>query len=218
MSAALVSVVMPVRNGAKYLTEALDSIAAQDFKELEVIVVDDGSRDLTVEVAQRHSLSPRISSQPGLGIGAALNRGIALAQGPYLAFLDYDDIWPAGRLQAMLGAFEEQPDIDGVFGRVSNTDARLQPIAPAQPARLTGALLLKRAPALRVGPFRTDVAHAAIIDWTSRAEFLGLRFDAIDRLVLLRRIHGENLGIVERAHAGRDLLRVIRSHHERKRR
>jgi len=218
MSAPLVSVVMGVRDGETYLGEALDSIAHQCVEPIEVIVVDDGSRDATVEIAGRHHLRPQVISQAAAGISAALNRGISAARGEYLAFLDADDIWPAGRLAAMLEAIERDADIDCVFGSVVNTDARLDPIAPPRPARLVGALLIRRASALRLGEFDGGVAHAAIIDWSSRAEAAGLRFHAVDRPVLLRRIHGDNFGIRDRATARGDLLRVIRDHHKRTRR
>src|SRR4029079_18940711 len=128
MTAPLVSVVMAVRDGEKYLGEALDSIANQRVEDIEVIIVDDGSRAATPEIAKRHHLSPQVVSQQPLGIGAALNRGIGMARGQYLAFLDCDDIWPPGRLAAMLEAFERDANIDCVFGRVVNTDDRLDPI------------------------------------------------------------------------------------------
>jgi hypothetical protein len=76
---------------------------------------------------------------------------------------------------------------------------------------------MRRSSAERIGEFRTDVAHAGIVDWMSRAEALGLRFEIIDQLVLLRRIHGANLGSRDRSNARRDMLRVIRDHHRRTR-
>ena len=217
MTEPLVSVIVGVRDGEQYLGEALDSIANQRVEDIEVIVVDDGSCDASAEIAKRHHLSPRVVSQETLGVSAALNHGIRVARGRYLAFLDCDDLWPTGRLTAMLDAIEWEADIDCVFGNAVNTNERLDPIAAPRPARLVGALLIKRASALRVGEFRPDVAHAAILDWSSRAEAAGLRFEIVNELVLLRRIHGGNLGIRDRPTARRDLLRVVRDHHKRKR-
>ena len=215
MSQPLVSVIMGVRDGEKYLGGALDSVAMQDVPDLEVIVVDDGSKDASAEIARRHSLAPRVVSQEPLNPSAALNHGIGLARGRYLAFIDSDDIWPGGRLKVMLEVMEREKAIDCVFGNVVNTDENLAPIAPPRPARLIGALLVKRSAALQVGAFRTDVTHAAIIDWSSRAVAAGLRFEVLDALVLLRRIHGDNIGIRDRPTARSDLLRVIRDHRKR---
>jgi hypothetical protein len=118
----------------------------------------------------------------------------------------------------MIEAAGRDGGTDYVFGSVVNTDEGLNPINRPQPARLLGSLLIKRASVDRIGEFRTDVAHAGIVDWMSRAEALGLRFVIVDRLVLLRRIHGDNLGSRDRPNARRDLLRVIRDHHTRTRR
>lgn len=214
----LVSVIVCVRDGERYLDEALDSIAAQELAGLETIVIDDGSTDESAKRARNHAVSPLVVSQPALGIGAAINHGIRLARGGYLAFLDCDDVWPRDRLKAMIEAAGRDGGTDYVFGSVVNTDEGLNPINRPQPARLLGSLLIKRASVDRIGEFRTDVAHAGIVDWMSRAEALGLRFVIVDRLVLLRRIHGDNLGSRDRPNARRDLLRVIRDHHTRTRR
>jgi glycosyltransferase involved in cell wall biosynthesis len=213
----LVSVIVCVRDGERFLDEALDSIAVQEFTDLETIVIDDGSTDDSADRARKHAFSPLVVSQPALGIGAAINHGIRLARGRYLAFLDCDDVWPRGRLIAMIQAVESDIGTDYVFGSVVNTDDRLNPINRPQPARLLGSLLIKRTSVDRIGEFRTDVAHAGIVDWMSRAEVLGLRFEIVDRLVLLRRIHGDNLGSRDQPNARRDLLRVIRDHHRRTR-
>ena len=215
MPKALISVIMCVRDGEKYLGEALDSISVQDMRDLEVIVVDDGSKDASAEIAKRHPLAPHVASQEPLNVNAALNHGIRLARGRYLAFLDSDDIWPQGRLHLLLKALERDPEIDCTFGKVVNTDDRLSPIGVPRPARLIGSLLIKRASAQHIGEFRTDVGHAAIIDWTSRAIAGGLKFEAVNEVVLLRRIHGDNLGIRDRPAARADLLRVVRDHNRR---
>jgi glycosyltransferase involved in cell wall biosynthesis len=211
-----ISVIMPVRDGAAYLREALDSIADQAMADLEMIVIDDGSRDDSAAIAAAHRLAPKVASQPPLGLTAALNHGMRLAQGELLAFLDSDDVWPPGRLADML-AIMADPQIDVVYGQVVNANARLVPIAAPLAARLCGAMLIRRAAALRVGEFRTDIAHGTIVDWNSRATAAGLRFQELDRVVLLRRIHGDNLGVRERAGAREDMLRVIRDHMKRKR-
>lgn len=217
MGEPLVSTIMCVRNGAKYLREALDSIAHQNCADLQLIIVDDGSTDQSVQIASSHRLMPEIFSQEPLGIGAALNHGLRFARGRLLAFLDCDDIWPRGRLDVMLAAFNVDKTLDFVFGKTVNTDQHLKEIGPALPARLLGAMMIKHASALKIGTFSTDLAHAAIVDWNSRAAVLGLRSHALNDIVLLRRIHGGNMGLLDRTTARADLLRVVRGHLERKR-
>jgi glycosyltransferase involved in cell wall biosynthesis len=213
----LVSVIVCVRNGERYIQEALDSIAHQTFADFEVVVIDDGSEDRSAQIAERHPLSPRVAAQQPRGLAAALNHGMDLVRGQRISFLDCDDVWPEDRLRQLNAALERNEITDGVFGKVVNTDERLAPIAPPLLARMPTAMLIRAASARRVGEFRTDVAHGANVDWISRATRIGLKFDAVGEVVLMRRIHDANLGVRDRTNARHDLLRVIRDHRERNR-
>ncbi|AMN39828.1 glycosyltransferase family A protein [Rhodoplanes sp. Z2-YC6860] len=217
MGTPLVSVVTCVRNGEAYLQEALDSIANQNVPDLESIIIDDGSTDGTVAIAAAHRLKPTIISQGPLGLGLAQNNGMRSARGTYLSFLDCDDVWPAGSLATMMAPLERDPSIDAVHGPVVNTDAKLRPIGPPVAAKLFGAMLMRRERALAVGEIRIDLAHAAGLDWVSRTSAAGWRFHCVTEVVLLRRIHGNNLGIHGREQARDDLMQVIRDHIKRRR-
>jgi glycosyltransferase involved in cell wall biosynthesis len=208
---------MCVRNGQRYVAEALDSIGRQDVPGCEIVIVDDGSTDDSARIALAHALTPTVLRQAPLGPAVALNHGIANASGEFLTFLDSDDVWPTGRLAAMLEALSADPRSDAVCGKAVNTDENLRPVAQSLASRLHTALVIRREAFHRVGLFRTDVAHAFNIDWTSRAELTGLRFSMLDRVVLYRRIHGENMGIRDRVAARHDLLRIVRDHHARNR-
>lgn len=92
-----VSVIVPVYNKAEYLRDSLDSALSQSLSNIEVIVIDDGSEDGTLEIAQSFASSDervRVVSQRNAGVAAARNQGLALAQGSYVAFLDPDDWYP----------------------------------------------------------------------------------------------------------------------------
>lgn len=94
-----VSVVIPLYNKAPYIGRALDSVAAQDFTDFELIVVDDGSTDGGAEIAEGYGdARVRLVRQPNAGPGAARNRGIEEARGAIIAFLDADDEWLPGYL------------------------------------------------------------------------------------------------------------------------
>ncbi len=93
MTEPVISVVMPVYNGAEYLREALDSILAQTFEDFEFIVIDDGSKDFSLEIVQQYDDGRlRMFMQSNQGLAATLNRGIELAHGKYIARMDQDDI------------------------------------------------------------------------------------------------------------------------------
>jgi glycosyltransferase involved in cell wall biosynthesis len=117
----LVSVLVPVRDGAATLAEALDSLQAQTLGDFEAIVVDDGSRDGSVAVAECFERAdPRfmVVRRERLGLVAALERGRSLARAPYLARMDADDVALPGRLAAQVAALEEDSRLAACGGRV----------------------------------------------------------------------------------------------------
>jgi len=102
-----VSVVMPVHNGADYVEAAIRSVLEQSFENLEILVVNDGSMDDTVEVVNGIEDSRvRLISQDQAGVAAARNRGIKEASGSFVAFLDHDDVWFPDKLARQLELFE----------------------------------------------------------------------------------------------------------------
>lgn len=113
-----VSVVIPTFNRKGFLKEAIESVLRQTYKDLEVIVVDDGSEDGTEEVITAYG-DKRIKYvwQPNRGPSAARNRGAAMAGGEFLAFLDSDDLWTPRKLEKQVSFFEENP-----FARICYTD------------------------------------------------------------------------------------------------
>ena len=120
MSAAVptVSVIVPSHNHGAFLDATLRSVYAQSWPELDVIVVDDGSTDDTVaRLVRWRERGVRVEHQPQGGASAARNRGVALARGDYIAFLDADDLWPrADMIEAALACMAAMPDIAWTFG------------------------------------------------------------------------------------------------------
>ena len=104
-----VSVIIPTYNRAWAIREALDSILAQDYRDFEIVVVDDGSTDNTQQILESY---PQVCvvRQDHLGVSAARNAGIARAAGPLIAFLDSDDWWLPGKLSVQVGFFHTNPD------------------------------------------------------------------------------------------------------------
>ena len=99
-----VTVVMPVRNGARYIAAALDSVAAQTRAPTEVIIVDDESDDASLEIAAAHSIEARVVRQQQAGEAAARNHGLALSRTEFVTFLDQDDLWHPEHVERALEA------------------------------------------------------------------------------------------------------------------
>jgi glycosyltransferase involved in cell wall biosynthesis len=105
-----ISVIIPVYNGEKTIGETIASVLKQTYKNWEILVIDDGSQDATLEVL-REINDPRLNvfSYPNAGQAVSRNRGIELARGEYIAFLDADDLWTPDKLETQLKALQENP-------------------------------------------------------------------------------------------------------------
>lgn len=97
-----VSVIIPTYNRAGYLREALESVRNQGLPPWEIIVVDDGSTDDTVQVIQEAGIAVRYFLQPHLGVAAARNLGLSGASGDLVAWLDSDDLWEENFLSTVV--------------------------------------------------------------------------------------------------------------------
>jgi glycosyltransferase involved in cell wall biosynthesis len=114
MANPVISVVITTYNKAAYIEKTLTSVLEQTFRDFEVIVVDDGSTDGTVEILKMFT-DPRLTCvfQANTGLPACgRNTGMALARGTYIALLDGDDYWASNKLEQCLRAFEAHPDVD----------------------------------------------------------------------------------------------------------
>src|SRR5262245_30132400 len=109
--APLVSVVIPAYNCARFIGEALDSVFAQDYPELEVVVVDDGSTDDTCAVVEGYGDRVKLIRQRNAGAAVARNEGMRRASGEYVAFLDSDDLWLPGKLRLQIDHLESHRDV-----------------------------------------------------------------------------------------------------------
>jgi len=116
----LVSIILPVLNGSRFLRECLDSVFSQTFRSFEVIVIDDGSTDHTAVIAAEYAVT--LIRQANQGQAVARNRGAAIARGRYLAFLDHDDYWNPRRLEAAVAALEGRPECALTYSDVDVMD------------------------------------------------------------------------------------------------
>ncbi len=221
----LVSVVIPVYNAERYLAEAIESILAQSIPPFEVIVIDDGSTDASGQVAKSFGNKVRYYYQENSGLGKALNLGVELGKAEFLAFLDADDLWEEDKLQKQLAAFDDDPQIDMVFGHVRQF---LCPQVPKEemeniycsanlmPGYICGTLLIRKKTFLCVGAFSTEQKLGDFIDWYLRAHEQGLKGLMLPQAVLKRRLHNQNMGIREKANHI-DYVHILRASLKRRR-
>ena len=130
----LVSVVMPAYNAAGYIREAIDSVLSQDYPNLELIVVDDGSTDSTEGIVREYGARVICVAQANAGPAQARNTAMAMAKGELIAFLDADDIWMPGKVKAQVDYLHKHPDVDAVFGRFARWEAGADGLFERPPA------------------------------------------------------------------------------------
>jgi glycosyltransferase involved in cell wall biosynthesis len=196
----LVSVVIPVFNGERFLREAVQSVLDQKYAPVEIIVVDDGSTDGTAVVARSLPETVRYLHQTNQGPSAARNRGIEHARGELIAFADADDLWPAGKLDLQLRYFDD-PTIDIVLGRIQQVllsetnDGEMQSHEFADPAFSVnlGSAVIRKSVFERVGLFDETMRYSEDVDWFMRAREGGSIIVTIDAVTLLYRQHEQNM-------------------------
>jgi glycosyltransferase involved in cell wall biosynthesis len=200
-----VSVIIPVFNDTRYLDEAIDSALAQTHRPFEVIVIDDGSEP-PIELSDRPGGRVRFARVRHGGQGAARNIAAHHTRGDVLAFLDADDVWLPDKLERQVAVLVDDPAVDMVFGGVEEfvspeleaADLAVAVHAEHRAGGLPSAFVVRRRSFNRVGGFRDDVVIGEFVDWYSRAKEKGLREARVDDVVVRRRIHDRNTGIVER--------------------
>src|ERR1700719_557050 len=118
MSSPTVTVIMSVFNGEKFLSETIDSVLNQSFRDFEFVIVDDGSTDATADILSKYALCDgriRVFRNEKKGRAASLNLAISVANGRYVANTDADDLSMPGRLEEQLAFMEKNPEV-GVLG------------------------------------------------------------------------------------------------------
>lgn len=137
-----VTVIIPTYNAIAYLPSTFDSVIKQTFSDFEVIIVDDGSSDATVEwVSQLVDPRVRLISQANQGVAVARNQGIANAQGEYVAFLDADDLWEPTKLEQQVKCLDENPQVSLVNTSIVNIDEQGKPLSTINARNLSGNVL-----------------------------------------------------------------------------
>lgn len=192
---------MAVRNAARYLGEALDSVMAQTLSDLEIVMVDGHSSDETAGIAGRYP-GIRFLQQTGDGFAGAWNDGVSAAQGKFIALLDSDDRWMPDKLSRQVDVLDRDPAVMGVIGKVRffvdpgavpPPGFRKELLERDHVAYMPGALLARRSLFETVGPFDTAWRIASDIDWFARLKEMDCCLAVLPDVVIHKRVHATNL-------------------------
>jgi glycosyltransferase involved in cell wall biosynthesis len=202
MEGSLISCIVPVFNGERYLREALESILAQTYRPLEIIVADDGSTDGTAEVAKSYGRRVIYVHQPNRGYWAAKNLGLSAAHGDFIAFLDVDDLWHPEKLARQSDRLRDAAEIDLCFTRFENfwmpelaeEERRYQGQFHSRPQSSwsISTLLTRRTVFERLGHFHDGTRGLENMTWFLRAAEQGAVIEVMPDILMRRRFNVES--------------------------
>lgn len=206
-----ISAIIPAHDAAPFLAEAIASVLAQSLPVAEVVVVDDGSSDGTAQIAAGFGEIVQLERQEKLGPAAARNRGIAMASGDVLAFLDADDIWLPGKLSVQIAALGSA---DMAFTRIEKFHADDCPQelrgndGEVQDGYLPSTFACHASVFASIGTFDAGLPGGEFVDWLARARAAKMREILLPEVLARRRIHASNM--TRSAASKRAYLDVIR--------
>jgi hypothetical protein len=197
----MVSVIIPVFNGARFLRDAIDAVLVQDYPALEVIIVDDGSTDDIEQAVAALPIDVRFFRQKNAGPSAARNRGLRDANGELIAFLDVDDLWPENNLVSLAETLLGDPTADVVIGcaQLARIDREVEGgmefVGNPDESfpHYIGSALYRRAVFQRIGDFDEDMWFGEDTDWFTRAKEQALNVKRLDQISLIVRRHEANM-------------------------
>lgn len=197
-----VSALMPVYNTERFIGEAIESVLAQDYDDIEIIVVDDGSTDRTAEIAKSYPKVRYILKEHS-GIMTTRNRTLREATGEFITFIDADDLWCPGKLKMELEFLEQHPEFDVVRSKMKNFTAIPEneltvdekEIFENENVQLLGMHCFRKYVVDKVGFFDESLKYDEDTEWLVRMKVAGFKVGDIDKVHLLRRVHDKNISV-----------------------
>jgi glycosyltransferase involved in cell wall biosynthesis len=201
MKPPLISCIIPVYNGEQFLREAIDSIMAQSYRSVEVIVVDDGSTDGTATVVRSYGDKINYLWQTNSGPAAARNLGMSFAKGEYIAFLDADDLWYPEKLATQMARFKACSEIELCLTHLKTFQMRKPSVSSLSDEDLVtvitpytlSSVLVRRSLIDKLGKFNEYVLLGEDTDWFTRATNQGTVIEIIPEPLVYKRLHSNNL-------------------------
>lgn len=227
MDDALISCIVPVYNGERFLGEALDSVLAQSYKPLQVIIIDDGSTDNTAEIARGFGDRIVYQWQPHSGSAVAKNHAIRIAAGEFVAFLDADDLWLPEKIDRQMAVFRDQPSTELCFTQYQNfwmpdreeEERRYanHPLSQSSSAWSIATLLTRRNVFDRFGLFDEELRGNENMVWFLNAARQGAQIEMLNKVLMRRRLHGGNMSRLPQNRSGEFLLPIVKAWRDYKR-
>jgi len=223
MNQPLVSVVVAVQNGERFLSSALTSILNQGYRPLEIIVVDGRSEDNTAKIAQSFP-EVRYLQQPNRGIADAYNTGIAAARGDIVAFLSHDDLWTPNKLSLQVGYLTEHPEVQYTIAQMKYflepghnvpRGFKQELLKGHHVGKIMETLVARKTLFDAIGGFDGEMALAEDADWYARANDHKIPVAIIPEVLLHKRVHNTNASS-DAATSNRHLLKALKRSIERK--
>jgi glycosyltransferase involved in cell wall biosynthesis len=227
MTPPLISCIVPVYNGERYLAAAIANILEQTYQPLELIVVDDGSSDGTPRVIEGFGAALRSFQQPNQGHAAARNLGLRHARGPLIAFQDADDLWHPRKLERQMALLGQHPGAGGCVSHVQNfwdeedTEAVDSMPDRRRPQTVVGftipCLLAHRWVYDRVGVFDTSLGHTDDTEWFLRVRRAAIVIEIVPEVLCYRRMHATNRSRVHADESLDEYLLLLKKHLDKRR-
>jgi glycosyltransferase involved in cell wall biosynthesis len=221
------SIVIPAYNASNYILKCLNTVLYQLEPHDEIIIVDDGSTENTLNIIQELNDSRiQVYRHPhNLGIAAARNTALQHVSGDYIHFLDHDDLWPPNRI-SIINAFSVDPNsaclisgwVEHFYCSTLSSAAKKQFLLPEpQAASLPGSVVMTLPLVKKIGYFDTSLSSGEFIDYLSKAMDKRATWIKSDDVFFYRRIHGNNHTLRDNR-VSTSYLKVIRQHLNRQRR
>ena len=214
--------IVPVFNGEAYIAGTLDSVLAQTWRPRDVLVVDDGSTDGTARIVAGYAGDGvRCIRQANAGPVSARNHGVAETAGPFVAFLDADDLWLPEKLERQMAWFDDNPEAGILSSFYENfwIDDLKEEEAALGDHLLTrvqtgfnwSGAVVRRETLERLGPFNPEVSGRESVEWLARAKRQGVPVEVLPEVLYRRRIHHDNLSRKRHGTNREDMLGAVRA-------
>ncbi|MEO7997031.1 MAG: glycosyltransferase family A protein [Gemmatimonadaceae bacterium] len=227
MSTPVISCVIPVFNGERYIRETIERVLQQSVAVADIIVVDDGSTDETAGIVRSFGDRVRLLQEPNAGPAAARNLGVTQSIGEFITFQDADDLWSIDKTQIQLRAFADDPLLMICVGHVENfasPDVPAEMQLPDFAARnkpmagyTTPCLMVRRKVFDAVGMFDANLKHTDAGEWFKRARALGVKEKLLPDVLVQRRLHATNRSRVFADESRAEFLQLLKAGLDRQR-
>ena len=205
-----ISVIIPNYNYARYLDQAIESVLAQSYENVELVVVNNGSTDNSLEVLAKYRNKIHLINQPNLGQSGARNSGLSVSSGEYISFLDADDFWEPNKLEMQISLMNDSTQLVycGISPFKDPGNEKLQSVLPKYRGSCTNyfidlpgasivlsgesTALFSRDLLQKVGLFDAELNSTAGWDFFRRCSLL-TRFDFVSEPLVNYRLHSSNM-------------------------